>query len=219
MKWWCPIFRFVVDVAINNAYHIYCQSQLSPREYRLDALGSRRAIFDAYYRLYRKSLPSTTVLRGSCSLHHPQTFCSLTVSITGLPRAHTNGVAYEDVKEPQHMIAKSAMSVFILNVLNYITVSRAVCEVYLKQKKKVINKNVIFHFSFSLFIILAIEHKISRDQIKIFFTKITERGNIKVYSSLHNICLGKVVEKSFYTSIFNLFQFIFTLALLMLASV
>ena len=111
MKWWCPIFRFVFNVAINNAYHIYCQSQLSPREYGLDALGSRRAIFDAYYRLYRKSLPSTTVLRGSCSL----TFCSLMVSITGLPRAHTNGVAYEDVKEPQHMIAKSAMSVFILN--------------------------------------------------------------------------------------------------------
>ena len=75
-------------------------------------------------------------------------------------------------------------------------------------------------FSFlSLFIILAREHKISRDKVKVFLIKIIERCNIKLVSSFHNICLGKVAEKSFYTSIFDLFQFIFTCTLLMLASV
>ena len=49
-----------------------------------------------------------------------QTICSLTVSITGFPRAHSDGVAYQDVKELRYIIAK------------YITVSRAVCKVYLR---------------------------------------------------------------------------------------
>ena len=60
-----------------------------------------------------------------------QTIWSLTVSIFGLARAHSDSVAYQDVKESQY-IAKNAMSVFMLNVLNYITVSRAVCKVFLR---------------------------------------------------------------------------------------
>ena len=52
-----------------------------------------------------------------------QTICSLTVSTTGLPRAHSVGVAYQDVKEPWYIIAKNAILV---------TVSRAVCKVYLR---------------------------------------------------------------------------------------
>ena len=35
-----------------------------------------------------------------------KTVCSLMVSITGLPRAHSNGVAYQDVKEPRYIIPK-----------------------------------------------------------------------------------------------------------------
>ena len=35
-----------------------------------------------------------------------QTICSLTVSITELPRAHSDGVAYQDVKEPRYIIVK-----------------------------------------------------------------------------------------------------------------
>ena len=46
-----PLFQFVVDVAINNAYQIYHQSHLNPGEYRLDDLGFCRAIADAHYRL------------------------------------------------------------------------------------------------------------------------------------------------------------------------
>ena len=51
-----------------------------------------------------------------------QTICSLMVSITQMPRAHSDVVAYQNVKEPRYIIA---MSMFMLNVLNYITVSRA----------------------------------------------------------------------------------------------
>ena len=51
-KWWWPLFWFVVNVAVNNAYQIYCQSHLNPREYRLDALGFRRAIVSAHYCLF-----------------------------------------------------------------------------------------------------------------------------------------------------------------------
>ena len=62
-----------------------------------------------------------------------QTICSLAaVSVTGLPRIQSNGAGYQDVKEPGNIIAKNAMSVFMLNVLNYITVSRSVCKVDLR---------------------------------------------------------------------------------------
>ena len=40
---------------------------------------------------------------------------SLTVSITGLTRAHSEGRAYQDVKEPRYIIAKNTMSVFMQN--------------------------------------------------------------------------------------------------------
>ena len=67
-KWCWPVFWFVVDVAVSNAYQIHCQSHLYTGEYRLDALGFHQAIADAYYHLYRKSLLSTTLSTGSHSL-------------------------------------------------------------------------------------------------------------------------------------------------------
>ena len=66
-KWSWTLFRFIVDVAVNNAYQIYCQSHLNPGEYRLDALVFRRAIVDAYYGLYRKTLVFTTLFTDSRS--------------------------------------------------------------------------------------------------------------------------------------------------------
>ena len=70
-KWWWPLFRFVIDAAANNAYQLYRSKNLSPGEHRLDALGFRRAIVDAYYRLYRKSIASTTLFPGNKALHTP----------------------------------------------------------------------------------------------------------------------------------------------------
>ena len=60
-----------LDVAVNNAYQIYHQSHWKSGDYRLDALGFRQAIVDAFYRLYRKSLPPRTLLKGCRSLRHP----------------------------------------------------------------------------------------------------------------------------------------------------
>ena len=64
-------FRFAVDAVVNNAYQMYHQPHLNPGECKLDALGLSRAILDAYYRLFRKHFPSTTLFTGSYSLHHP----------------------------------------------------------------------------------------------------------------------------------------------------
>ena len=90
-------------------------------------------------------------------------------------RAHSDSVAYQDVKEPWHIIAKNAMLVSMLDILNYIPLSRAVCKVCLRSKKESYIQKSGFPFSFlSLFIILAMEQKISRDQIKIFLIKIIE---------------------------------------------
>ena len=69
-KWWWQLFRFVVDVAVSNAYQINYQSHINLEEYRLDALGFHRVIADAYYRQYRKSFPSTILFIDSPSLPH-----------------------------------------------------------------------------------------------------------------------------------------------------
>ena len=85
------------------------------------------------------------------------------VSITGLTRAHSDSAAYQDVKELRYIITKNAMSVFMLNVWNYITVSKAVCKVYLRYEKESYIQKIDFPLSFlPLFIILATEHKILR---------------------------------------------------------
>ena len=73
------------------------------------------------------------------------------------------------------------MLVFMLNILNYITVSRAVC----KQKKESYVQKSDFPFSFlSLFIILEIEHKVSRNQIKIFLIKTIQRYKNNIIRTL-----------------------------------
>ena len=54
-------FRFVIDVAVNNAYQIYRQPNLNPGEDRMDALGFHRAIGNAYYGLHRKVAVYNTI--------------------------------------------------------------------------------------------------------------------------------------------------------------
>ena len=77
--------------------------------------------------------------------------------------------SYQDVKEPWYIIAKNAMLVFMLNVLNYTTQLRAVC------------KSDFLFFFLSLFIILSIEHKILRNQIKIICIKVIERWKLNYF--------------------------------------
>ena len=86
---------------------------------------------------------TTTCTERFCRLQHYsqvveayitlKTICSLTVSITGLPRAHSDGVVYQEVNEPRYIIAKNAMSIFMMNAVNYITLCRAICKVYLRK--------------------------------------------------------------------------------------
>ena len=49
-KWWWPLFRFVIDVSVNNAFQLYRLRNIDLGESKLDALGFRRAIVDAYFR-------------------------------------------------------------------------------------------------------------------------------------------------------------------------
>ena len=56
-KWWWPLFRFCVDVAVNNAFQLYRLRQPDASESKLDALEFRRAIVEAYYLQYSTDMP------------------------------------------------------------------------------------------------------------------------------------------------------------------
>ena len=70
-KWWWPLFRFVIDVSVNNAFQLYRMKEVQAGERKLDALGFRRSIVDAYFRLYRSNKSFETLFRGSRRLHNP----------------------------------------------------------------------------------------------------------------------------------------------------
>ena len=38
-KWWCPLFRFSIDLAFNNANQLYGLQPLQPGQRVLDLLG------------------------------------------------------------------------------------------------------------------------------------------------------------------------------------
>ena len=88
---------------------------------------------------------TTTCTERECRLQHYlqvvayyitlQTICSLMVSITGLPRTGSDGVAYQDLKEPRYIIEKNAMSIFMLNVSSYVSKSRTVCVFKIEKRK------------------------------------------------------------------------------------
>ena len=61
-KWWWPVFRFCLDLSVNNAYQLYRQQKRSERERKLDLLRFRRRIVDTYYRCLRKSTTTNIFL-------------------------------------------------------------------------------------------------------------------------------------------------------------
>ena len=63
-KWWWPVFRFCVDLAVQNAYQIY-RFQARRVSKKLDSLGFRRAIVEVYSKKYTKD--------SSGLFKHPQT--------------------------------------------------------------------------------------------------------------------------------------------------
>ena len=58
-KWWWPLFRFCVDLAVNNAFQLYRLQPLQQGEKQLDLLGFRRGIVKVYHARFRsdKILP------------------------------------------------------------------------------------------------------------------------------------------------------------------
>ena len=68
-NWWWPVFRFCLDLSVNNAYELYHQQKRSERECKLDLLGFWRSIVDTYYRCFRKS--TTTNISPSPPLPPP----------------------------------------------------------------------------------------------------------------------------------------------------
>ena len=48
-KWWWPLFRFGVDLAVNNAFQLYRLQPLQQGEKQLDLLGFRRKIVKVYH--------------------------------------------------------------------------------------------------------------------------------------------------------------------------
>ena len=56
-KWWRPLFCFCIDVAVNNAFQLYCLRKLDACESKLDAIEFRRAIVEAYYLEYSTDMP------------------------------------------------------------------------------------------------------------------------------------------------------------------
>ena len=54
-KWWWPIFRYCIDLSVNNAHQLYRHQTQSTGEKKFDLLGFRCSIVDTYQRRYRKS--------------------------------------------------------------------------------------------------------------------------------------------------------------------
>ena len=70
-KWWWSLFRFVIGVSVNNVFQLYRMKELEGGAKKLDDLGFRRVIVDAYFRLYRRNRSFEMLFRGSRKLHHP----------------------------------------------------------------------------------------------------------------------------------------------------
>ena len=66
-KWWWPLFRFCIDVAINNAYQLYRIRQLNEGESRMDALEFRRVIVETYYKNYKTKNDSVALYPKSAT--------------------------------------------------------------------------------------------------------------------------------------------------------
>jgi len=69
-KWWWPLIRLCIDVAINNAFQLYRMRQLNEGENRTDYLEFRKVIFETYRKNYTtKMSPSTfsQIAKISCS--------------------------------------------------------------------------------------------------------------------------------------------------------
>ena len=66
-KWCWPLFRFYIDVSINNTFQIYKKRDLQSREIMLDLLSFRRSIFEIYFLLFCNKEAASTLYKGNRS--------------------------------------------------------------------------------------------------------------------------------------------------------
>ena len=62
-KWWWPLFRFCVDLAVNNAFQLYRLQPLNQGQKRLDLLGFRREIVQVYHARFRSEKPLPVIFQ------------------------------------------------------------------------------------------------------------------------------------------------------------
>ena len=70
-KWWWLLFRFCMDVAINNAHQLYRIRQPNEGESRMDALEFCRVIVKTYY----KSIKQEMILLHYIRNRQPRIMC------------------------------------------------------------------------------------------------------------------------------------------------
>ena len=72
-KWWWPLFMYMVDVSIQNAFYLYKRSP-AYNQCRLDLLGFKREIVEVYSQRYAHRLrvvPAGKTPRPSCGYRVP----------------------------------------------------------------------------------------------------------------------------------------------------
>ena len=122
-KWCWPLFRFALDVSVNNPFELCHMRNLDRGERRMDALGFRRAIVDAYFEnlLNQRPVLHYTMVIG-CSTTLQKIFDTIIVD-TGLSKEHKENVHYMNTKEHQKKFVKNVMLDCIKNCFKNIPYS------------------------------------------------------------------------------------------------
>ena len=114
-KWWWPLFRFCIDVAINNAYQLYRIRQLNEGESRMDALEFRREIVETYYKNYKTKNDSVALYPKSATKNHVRIWPKkITI---GLGKERKDAALKMDVEALPNFSALNVMLDCILSVL------------------------------------------------------------------------------------------------------
>ena len=123
-KWWWPLFRFCVDLAVKNAFQLYHLQPLNQGQKSLgicfNLLGFRREIVQVYHSRFRseKTLPVISQKTPKESIQSSD----MMGSITGLPKETNDDVP--NVQKQANIFVKRKMLVFIQIVLSIFILNR-----------------------------------------------------------------------------------------------
>ena len=109
-KWWWPLFRICVDLAVNNAFQVYRFQPLSQGQKRLDLLRFRRETVQVYHARFRSEKTFPVIFPKNTQRVNPE------IRYDGIEHWIANGDKV-NVQKRANIFVKSAMLVFIQNVL------------------------------------------------------------------------------------------------------